>query len=128
MMNQMWSRWPWPEVFYGDWGDILSAIGTYGTVLIEGAFPLLVWFRPTRPYVLAAATAMHLGIAVFLQNVTFFSLAMVCSFWLFVPGETTRRWIAFLSRKGLRQAAPEEARSGFSPERASPAPARAGQG
>jgi hypothetical protein len=41
--------------------------------------------------VLAAVAALHLGIALFMQNLVFFSLAMVCSFWLFVPPETTLR-------------------------------------
>jgi hypothetical protein len=63
----------------------------YGTLLGEAAFPLVVWFRPLRLYVLAAVAALHLGIALFMQNLVFFSLAMVCSFWLFVPPETTRR-------------------------------------
>jgi hypothetical protein len=107
MLSGNWSRWPWPGVFAGVTGDILSALATYGTVLVEGAFPLLVWFPRTRPYVLAAATALHLGIAVFLRNVTFFTLAMVCSFWLFVPAETTRCWGTALARLVRRPAKTE---------------------
>jgi hypothetical protein len=91
MLNSTWSRGPWPELFQGTRGMVLSAVATYWTVISEAAFPLLVWFRPLRLYVLAAVAALHLGIALFMQNLVFFSLAMVCSFWLFVPPETTRR-------------------------------------
>jgi hypothetical protein len=67
-----------------------------------GAFPILVWFKRTRLYAVAATAALHLGIAVRLQNVTFFTLSMVCSFWLFVPGETTRRLGTALASAGRR--------------------------
>lgn len=91
VLDSSWSRWPWPELFAGPAGEILSAVATYGTLLIEGAFPLLVWFRRTRLWIILPLAALHLGIAVFLQNLVFFSLAMICSFWLFLPAETTRR-------------------------------------
>ena len=92
MMNDMWSQWPWKWMFY-DGHLLLSRLMTYGTILVEGTFPLLVWFRKTRPYVLVGITALHLGIAAMIPNVTFFTLAMVCSFWLFVPAESLRRFV-----------------------------------
>jgi hypothetical protein len=109
LLNDTWGRWPWPSLFYGTGGEILSALATFGTILIEGAFPLLVWFRPLRMYVLAAATALHLGIALTMHNVVFFQFAMICSFWLFVPAEVTRRWGQGLARLfGRERAAPRE--------------------
>jgi len=63
---------------------------TYGSILVEGLFPILVWFPKTKLYSIAAITSFHLGIALCLQNVTFFSLAMVCSFWVFVPSSSIR--------------------------------------
>jgi hypothetical protein len=98
MLNSRWSRWPWPELFYGTRGEVLSLIATFGTLLIEGGFPIFVWFRPIRMYVLGVAAALHLGVAVCLQGVTFFQFAMICSFWLFVPAEVTRRWGHALAR------------------------------
>lgn len=98
LLSGTWSRWPWPEALYGTKGEVFSALATFGTLLVEGTFPLLVWFRRTRLYVLGAATALHLGAAIFLQNLTFFQLAMICSFWLFVPAEVTRRWGNGLAR------------------------------
>jgi len=93
MTSNLWSRWPWPELFYG---GLLSAIFSYGTILVEGAFPLFVWFRRTKMPVIIALAGLHVGIALFLQNVTFFSLSMVCALVLFVPPELTRAWASRL--------------------------------
>jgi hypothetical protein len=92
MMSNLWSRCPWPQLFYGQGGLWLSRIITYSTLLIEFACALLVWFRRPKPYVLAAITCLQLGIAVLIPNVTFFTLAMVCVFWVYVPGPTIRKW------------------------------------
>ena len=93
MMNAQWGRWPGAPVFYAH-GPIVSQLATYGSAAIEAAFPLLVWFAPCRPYVLWMITALHLGIAVAIPNVLFFTLSMACAFLLFVPAETSRRWYA----------------------------------
>lgn len=103
MMSDMWGRWPWPAFFY-EHGAIMSRLATYGTVLIEGAFPLLVWFRRPKLTLVAAVTLLHLGIAVVIPNVTFFTLSMVCAMWVFVPGETAHRWVTAAGR-GLRRIA-----------------------
>jgi hypothetical protein len=102
LVNDAWSRWPWPQLFYGSTGELLSAAATFGTIAAQAAFPLLVWFRRPRPYVLLAVAFLHLSIGILLESVLFFSLAMVCSFWLFVPGETTRRWDERLRRLGRK--------------------------
>lgn len=94
MTNDVWSRFPWPQLFYG---GILSPLFTYGTIVVEGLFPILVWMRSTRWVALAAITSLHLGIAICLQNVTFFTLSMVCSFWVLVPGEAIRNAMLKLS-------------------------------
>ena len=95
MASSMWSRWPWPQVFC-QWNGLLSKIFTYGTIASEACFPTLVWFRPTKLYVLAAIAALHLGIAFVIPNVAFFTLAMVCSFWVFVPASRIREWLGRL--------------------------------
>jgi hypothetical protein len=84
MVSNLWSRGIWPQLFYGWVGTGL----TFGTLVTEGLFPVLVWFRRSRMYAIVAIATMHIGIAIFLKNVTFFSLSMVCSFWLFVPAST----------------------------------------
>ena len=37
----------------------LVNVATYGTILIEIAYPFLIWQRRTRPYLLAAAIFLH---------------------------------------------------------------------
>jgi predicted DCC family thiol-disulfide oxidoreductase YuxK len=77
----------------------LVNIATYSTILIEIAFPFLIWQRHTRPYLLAAALALHLQFAV-LMGLFYFSFVMVMghmSFvrpeWLARLGEAWKRWI-----------------------------------
>ena len=89
MASNMWGRCPFPDLFY-KWDCLLSKIPTFATVLIEGAFPILVWFKKTKLIVISLITLLHLGIAVAVPNVLFFTLAMVCVFWVYVPGETVR--------------------------------------
>lgn len=90
MANNMWSHQIFTEYFY-KWDCLLSKISSYGTILVEGLFPVLVWFRETKLIALLAISSLHLGIAFLIPNVTFFTLAMVCSFWIFVPSELTQK-------------------------------------
>lgn len=47
----------------------------YGTILIEVAYPFLIWGRTTRPYLLTAALFIHVSIAILL-GMYYFSAAM----------------------------------------------------
>ncbi len=87
--SNMWSMCPFPDLFY-KWDYLLSKILTYGTILIEGTFPILVWFKETNLIVTILIAMLHIGIAFMVPNVTFFTLAMVCSFWVFLPSDTIR--------------------------------------
>lgn len=95
MINSHWGRWPWPWMFYS---GALSKVATYTAIAMEGAFPILVWLPRTRVAITVTMALFHLGIAVCLQNVTFFSLAMVAALWVFVPGDRSRRWFERLRR------------------------------
>ncbi len=88
MANTMWSRWPWPMLFAH---AVVTKLATWASLFMEAAFPLLVWFRPFRLWVILALAAIHVGIAITLQNVTFFSLSMVAGLMIFVPAEDMRR-------------------------------------
>ena len=81
MSNEIWCRWPWPSHFYG-W---LGKVATYSTVLTEGLFPFAVWIPGLRIASLVAIAVLHLGMAIFMQNMGFFALGMVCALWVFVP-------------------------------------------
>lgn len=90
--NNTWSRCPIPELFYM-FNSGLSKICTYGTILIEGGFPLLVWFKKTRLLAILLISSLHIGIAVTVPNVLFFTLGMVCSFVIFLPEELSYKFI-----------------------------------
>lgn len=91
MASDMWYRGFFPELAYR-WGPWFSYCATYGTALIEGSFPIIVWFRRTRPLGLFLVTALHLGIAVIVPGVTFFTLSMIAGFWAFYDADTLHRW------------------------------------
>jgi len=63
---------------------------TWGTLAVEGAIPLLVWNRRTRPFVLAAGAALHLSIDLTLRT-GFFTWIVLASYVSFVPPETAER-------------------------------------
>jgi predicted DCC family thiol-disulfide oxidoreductase YuxK len=64
----------------------LANLATYGTILIEIAFPFLIWQRGTRPYLLAAAIFLHLQFA-FLMGLFYFAFVMIMGHLSFVRPE-----------------------------------------
>jgi Vitamin K-dependent gamma-carboxylase len=93
--DRWWSRGWMSEITLNMQG-IPRKLMTWGTVLIEGAFPLLVWFRRTRIPVTLAIMSLHLGIAFCVSGVALFTLSMVVGAMMFIPGETYEamgRWI-----------------------------------
>jgi hypothetical protein len=84
---------PWPAL-----ADLLSASGTlvmlvtYGTVLVQVAFPFTLFNRRVKNVLLAVMITEHVGIAVVL-GLPFFSLAMIAADAVFLP-------TAFLGRLG----------------------------
>lgn len=107
MINRTWSRFPWPQVYYHWW---VAALSTWGSLVMELAFPLTVWFRRLRPWMVLAMGTLHVTIAIVLESVTFFSLAMTCSFFAYLTlddlhriREAPRRLLAVMGR-GRRRA------------------------
>jgi predicted DCC family thiol-disulfide oxidoreductase YuxK len=119
----------------------LVNVATYSTILIEIAYPFLIWQRSTRPYLLAAAIVLHLQFAVFM-DLFYFSFVMTMghmSFvrieWLHRLGEAWKRamgdmemiydgkcgfcvrsMVWFLSFDGLRQIRVRDFRTNPSPD------------
>lgn len=60
---------------------------SYGTILLELAYPFLIWGRRTRPWMLGSAILLHLGIALFM-GLYAFSAAMIVGHLAFVRAET----------------------------------------
>jgi len=81
-LSPRWFRFPNVPLLHN---RLLSSFATFGTLITEMAFPLLVWFKKTRYPVLLAITALHTLLLVFMgTSVFFFNLTMVVSFILFV--------------------------------------------
>ena len=94
---------PWPAL-----SDLLSASGalmllvTYGTVIVQVAFPFTLFNRRVKNVLLAAMITEHAVIAVVL-GLPFFSLAMIAADAVFLPTSFLRRvggWAA-RARGGL---------------------------
>ena len=78
----------------------LVNVGTYGTILIELAFPFLIWQKSTRPYLLAAALVLHAQFAV-LMGLYYFSFVMMMGHMSFVrPEWLTRLGLAWKRKMG----------------------------
>lgn len=82
-----YSTWP---MWHDHWPFMKPL--TWGTLAFECAFPLLIWFRPIRPWLLLAGVAFHVGIDVLMQ-VPLFSWTMICAYIVFVPDERVERWM-----------------------------------
>ena len=69
----------------------LVTVAAYAVLLIEIAFPFLIWQRRTRPYLLGAAIFLHVQIGVFM-GLLYFSFVMIMGHMSFVRPE----WLATL--------------------------------
>jgi predicted DCC family thiol-disulfide oxidoreductase YuxK len=76
----------------------LVNVATYSTLLIELAYPFLIWQRRTRPYLLAAAIFLHLQFATFM-GMPYFSFVMIMGHVSFVRPE----WLARLGQVWKRK-------------------------
>jgi predicted DCC family thiol-disulfide oxidoreductase YuxK len=76
----------------------LVNVATYATVLIELAFPFLIWQRTTRPWLLAVAIFLHVQFAV-LMGLYFFSFVMVMGHMSFLRPE----WLSALGAAWTRK-------------------------
>ncbi|WP_345746760.1 HTTM domain-containing protein [Streptomyces sp. ODS28] len=76
---------PWPELTGGlASSGLLILLITYGTVMVQVAFPFTLFNRRVKNVLLAAMIMEHLSIAVLL-GLPFFSLAMVAADAVFLP-------------------------------------------
>jgi predicted DCC family thiol-disulfide oxidoreductase YuxK len=76
----------------------LANVATYGTVLIEIAFPFLIWQRRSRPYMLAVAIFLHLQFAL-LMKLYYFSFVMIMGHMSLVR----RQWLSGLGAAWKRK-------------------------
>ena len=95
---------PWPELssLLGASGVIVMLL-TYGTVMVQVAFPFTLFNRRVKNVLLVAMMLEHAGIAVLL-GLPFFSLAMIAADAVFLPTSFLRRvgTLAGLAWRGVR--------------------------
>jgi len=75
---------------------------TYAILLIELLFPILVWFKPTRNYMLIAGIMIQSGILIF-SNITFFSLIMIVAHLAFIEPETINKILINIKKIKFRK-------------------------
>lgn len=92
--SDMWGPYqhPWLTLVWDGW---LRKLLTFGTVFIEAFFLLAVWFGRTRLFAIAGISMLHLGIAILIPNVTYFTLSMVCCFAAFLTEDDLRDVASF---------------------------------
>jgi hypothetical protein len=82
------SRFPGLEIL-GVQHAIISKLMTCSSLLVEAAFPVLVWTKRFRVPVILAMVGFQIGIAVLLSGVQVFSLSMLLGLIMFLPSKTT---------------------------------------
>jgi hypothetical protein len=88
-------RFPWPVP---PEADIVLSLATWGTLLFELLFPILVWPRLTRWPILIAGVGLHLGLWLTLELGPF-SWVMLASYAAFLDPYQVPRLAAFVSAR-----------------------------
>ena len=92
---------------YSPWNDLLHPVyafapiiagATYTAILVQGFFPVLLIFRPTRLVALVAITGMHLAIGI-LMGIMYFSLVMIAVDMILVSDRSWQRGTAFVTSR-----------------------------
>jgi hypothetical protein len=70
--------------------QMISLAGGWLTLAVEIGLPFLIWQRTLRPYVLAAALLLHLGVAL-TTGLSAFQAAMIAGLIAFLPADRVRK-------------------------------------
>lgn len=118
---------PWTVLsdLLGSNGFMVMAI-TYGTVIVQVAFPFTLFNRRVKNVLLAVMMTEHAAIAVVL-GLPFFSLAMIAADAVFLPTGFLR-WTGFLVSRGWRRVTAPPAGRGTGASGVAPAPADSASG
>ncbi|KAB1645089.1 HTTM domain-containing protein [Gulosibacter chungangensis] len=95
LMTDRFGTWPTLSEIATTWGPLVT-IATWGSILMQLAFPFMLLTRPTRIIGLATILTFHMAIAV-LMGLPWFSLAMVAIDSIFIRDRT---WSGMV--RGLR--------------------------
>lgn len=88
-----WAINTWPSFMWGGFA--------WGTLIVETLSPMLFFVRYKNIYLWAilAAFLMHLGIAVLMKDLIYFSFQMVCSYVFFLPDKWMTTFVEKLQDK-----------------------------
>ena len=79
----------------------LINLGTYGTVAFQLCFPILIWNKQVRPYLLLAGAFLHLQIS-FVMGLFLFGLAMVACYTAFTEEKRAERILGSFRLSNLK--------------------------
>ena len=95
LMTDRFGTWPALSDLFTFWGPIVVMI-SWGSIIIQMCFPLMLLTRPTRIVALLAIMSFHVGIAV-LMGLPWFSLTMIAIDFIFIRDRT---WMSIGNRIG----------------------------
>ncbi len=81
---------------------LIVAAATYGTLMMQLAFPWLMWWRKAKPALFLAIASMHVGIAI-AMNLVWFSFIMIAADLLLFPDDMLRN--AYRTARAFAQGA-----------------------
>jgi predicted DCC family thiol-disulfide oxidoreductase YuxK len=86
--------------FLASWPLLVNAM-THASLMLELAYPVLIWVKLLRPAILAGMAILHLGIAVMSPGLAEFGLAMLAANVAFVSGAWLRELVTGVQQPAL---------------------------
>jgi HTTM domain len=71
---------------------LVSGLLTWGTLVVELALAVLLWYKPARPVLIVAGLVLHFTIDTFVL-VGFFGIAMAAGLMTFLDGDSVQRFV-----------------------------------
>lgn len=97
LMTDRFGTWPVLSELVTTWGPMVT-MASWGSIIVQLAFPFLLLTRPTRIFGLVAILGFHIAIAV-LMGLPWFSLAMIAIDSIFIRDRTWKAMtVGFLDR------------------------------
>lgn len=95
LSSPLYAEWP----AYVDFWPLVYAL-TWGTLVLELAFPLGIWFKRYRPWLIATGVAFHVGIDITMCIPMFSWIMMLCYLAYLTDDESERLVSLFRGRSG----------------------------
>jgi len=101
LMNSQVSRWNMSWVFHDSgasvWFSLPIALASYGVVLWEVYFPVLVWSKRWKFWILGTGAVIHAMIGICFR-IPFFAAVMVCAYLLFLDSKELKHFTQFFKK------------------------------